>query len=446
MAKNNNKTAGESLVLEYDLASLPSAQHKAGLAGLLLLIKAMGDLKRPSVPQTKHDALRATVALTPTSYQAMMNELYGGCLVESRAKQQRKDQNKQLIPPIRTEVDQVLDKKNGKTKAVTFYIYEDVVPEGPFFRASAFGNLVDKKGWVKLWRDAVWGTVRGIPTTRNPYKERAEEPKKDARGSGVADLWNELLKEQALRKKNRSHSMPVASSIWLGSQDHNAEYVAFQGGAQETLLLHFWNVVMQVYVPQVVERDSKTGNIKVTTGEGYVLAIPEVSALDAFIEDFAEAMATLTDDPSRYRPPDSLVCLPQEGALQLLSRLAARARSRTGGRLRYSVSAIEVYHLHKPGNTVMTLASDRLVVDDEELTAFERVHRATHPILRAQLIRALLRGVPWYRGFGRLAARTDAGWFVGHRGADFSTGWFCFGVRDQFDVELNKTPQEGAIT
>lgn len=449
MAKNNEKAGDQTLTLEYDLTSLPTAQHKAGLAGLLLVVDAMRELGRPSLPGVKPDpvypGLKATIELTPTSYQSLMNDLYGGCRVETRSERPRKDRDtKQPVPPIREEVDQVLDKKTGKDKNVTHFVYEDVAPEGSFFKAAAFGNLADRKGWLKLWRDAVWGTVRGIPTTRNPYKERAEDPKQDAKGSGVADLWDEMLREQACRAKNRLHTMPVASSIWLGAQDHNAEYVAFQGSPKETLLLHFWNVVMQVFVPQVVERDSKTGHMNVTTGEGYILAIPEVSDLTAFKEDFASAIAVLAEDETRFRPTDSLVCLPQEGALQLLSRLSARAKARAARRLRYSVSAIEVFHLHKPKNTVMILAHDRLIVDDEKLTDYERIHRKTHPLLRAHLIGALLRGEPWYRAFNRLAASTDARWLVGHASADARSSSFCSGVRDQFESDQQSLTLEGA--
>jgi CRISPR-associated protein Cmx8 len=400
----------------------------------------MRELNRASLPEVMADpeqpALKVTVTLNPDSYQSLMNELYDGCLVEAWAKQQRKDESKVVIPPLRTETKAEVDKKTGKTRTVAYHVYEDVSPAGPFFKTAPFGNLADKKGLLKLWRDAVWGTVRGIPTTRNPYKERAEDPKKDARGSGVSELWGALLKEQSLRKRNKLHTISVASSIWLGAQDHNAEYVAFRGSPSETLLLHFWNVVMQVFVPQAVERDKKTRDVRVTTGEGYILAIPDVSDLKSFKEDFAQVMAALQDDATRFRPPDSVVCVPQEGALQLLSRLAARAKGRSAGRLRYSVSAIEVFHLHKPGNTVMTLATDRLVVDDETLTDYERVHRKTHPLLRAHLIRALLRSEPWYRGFNRLAARTDAEWLVGHAGASWSTAQFCGDARKLIGVDV----------
>jgi CRISPR-associated protein Cmx8 len=440
------RSVGPPLTLEYDLSGLPTAQHKAGLAGLVLLIKAMRELNRVLFPDVTIDALTARITFCRAKYQALMDELYGAGWAVSREYKVRKkklpDGSKDEIPPLRSPyAETIIDKKTGKARQVLVHEYKDVVPGGPFFAARCFGNLADRPRWLELWSDAIWNTVRGIPATRNPYNERADGL--HATGSGVADLWDQLIKEMDCREKNLLHTMPVASSIRLGAQDHNAEYVAFQGSPKETLLLHFWNVVMQVFIPQVMGRDSKTGNVKVTSGDGYILAIPEVSDLITFQEDFAQALATLADDPIRVRPPDSFVCLPQEGALQLLSQLSARARTRATGRIRYSVSAIEVFHLHKPGNVVVTLASDRLVVDDETLTDFERIHRRTHPLLRAHLIRALLRGEPWYRGLNRLAAETDAEWLVGHSGGDWSTAQFCGGVREQFEIDAYN-PSKGA--
>lgn len=427
-AKSPRPKAPESLTLRYDLLSLPTAQHKAGLAGLLLLLDAMRAQNHSPLPTVTHETpWDATITFTRESLQTLMNELYDASLVEVSVKSRWKDKE-----PLREEEGTEIDPATTKARKVRRFIYEQVQPKGGFFKTAPFGSLADKPHWIKLWRDVIWGTVRGIPTTRNPYNERAAQ--QDATGSGVGDLWDQLLREQTARSKNRLYTVPVASSILLGAQDHNAEIVPFQGSPAETLLLHFWVAVMLCFVPQVLDKDGD-----VTTGDGFIIAIPEVSSLAEFKTDFRDALASLTPDAAGYRPAGAMVCLPQEGALQFLSLLLARVKSRVErSTLQYSVASIEVVHLHKPGNTVMTLASDRITVDHRIVSDFERIHRNTHPLLRANLIRNLLAGAPWYRGFHRLASSLDADWLVACTGAKWSTGLFCRDVRKQFDIVLDK--------
>lgn len=425
-AKSVDAGDNTSITLHYDLLDLPTAQHKAGLAGLLMVLDAMKELRLPAIPDvTGVTPTEATVVFTKRTFQAVMDCLYDGVLLEIGVTNRWSGKT-----PLREEETTEVDPATGKTKTSRRFIYEVVQPAARYFQTNTFGNLSGKKGWLKLWRDTVWGTIRGIPTTRNPYNERAAGLA--AKGSGVSGLWDQLVRQQVDRSKNRLRTIPIASSILLGAQDHNAEAVPFQGSPAETLLLHFWVVVIRCFVPEIVNTDGR-----LDFGKGFIIAVPEVNDLTEFPYDFREILANLPEDQAGYRPADALVSIPQEGALILLSHIASRARDRMQrSEIQYSVSRVEVFHLHKPGNTVATLASDQVAVDDRVLTDFERIHRRTHPLFRAHLIRNLLRGFPWYRDFHRIASQVDASLLVGQSSGKSATATFCRDVRQEFQHVL----------
>ncbi|HRY71323.1 MAG TPA: type I-MYXAN CRISPR-associated protein Cmx8 [Phycisphaerae bacterium] len=423
-----------SLTLVYDLPSLPTAQHKAGLAGMVLMIKAMEELDLGPRPQL--DGLSPTgvrITLTQESLQAIVNVLYDAEVIEISVK------SKQTSRELKREEEVTeIDRASGKPKKSRRFIYEQVQPKGGFFGTRTFGGCAEKAGWMKLWRDAIWGTVRGIPTTRNPYNERAK--KRPATGSGVGDLWGQLTKEEVARLGGGFHPISIDSSIWLGAQDHNAETVPFKGSPSETLLLHFWVAVMQCFVPQELDRDGK-----ITTGKGFIIAIPETSDLVEFLADFPAALHSLSADQNGFWPADALVCMPEEGALAFQSMLLARIKSQVElSLLEYSISGVEVFYLHKPRRVVMTRSSARVPLNWQALKDFERVNRRMHPILRAHLIRNLVHERPWYSGFGRLAAVTDADWLVGTGGDGntWSTAQFCSDVRSWLKQQLGNIEME----
>ena len=84
----------------------------------------------------------------------------------------------------------------------------------------------------------------------------------------------------------------------LGAQAVNAEAVPFSGRVDHNLLLHFWQLVVLTFVPQVVnKKDAKTERI------GYVLTIPDVADLCRIPPRFPEILGSLTAKHPSTRLP-----------------------------------------------------------------------------------------------------------------------------------------------
>jgi CRISPR-associated protein Cmx8 len=115
----------DALRLEYDLYSLPTAQHRAGLAGLVLQIKAMEPKKAPIIASV--DPHSVTITFSKQSMIDLLDDLYDAAKVEAEFDKPRKDSEKRTIPPKRT-IERDVEVK-GKKKQVTKYIYDVIEPK-----------------------------------------------------------------------------------------------------------------------------------------------------------------------------------------------------------------------------------------------------------------------------------------------------------------------------
>lgn len=400
----------DALDLVYDLNELPTAQHRAGLAGLYVVADAMRRRGLMGVPMV---ALRGPrqllLTLTPDSLVALFNDLYDATIEEARQTAARKDRG-QVIPPLRVETEDRTDRPTGKTSRRNVYVYPQVVPKAPFLQDLGMPPI-----WLKLWRDLVWSTLRGIPTTRRPYEDQAAG--RDVREAQV--VWAELKRQQALQRRGKPFTAEVSSTVFIGAQAFNAEGVRFVGRPDQNLLLHFWPVVMGVGEAwQIALEGGKINESPV----GYVLAVPDVVDLEGFTVDFTRAVAQLDPKPHAYRPRLAVLSLPEEGGLVYLRQLTQLAATRAlRGDVRYSVAGTEVYHMVKKGNNVRLLAANSVPARPDLLDRYEAIRERTHNLLfRAQVIRNLLAERPWYAGFNRVFAVHSADLFVGRAAGSFS--------------------------
>jgi CRISPR-associated protein Cmx8 len=326
-----------------------------------------------------------------------------------------KGANKQVIPPKREE--KVKDKTTGKDK--TIYIYDQVIPRAAFLAVFQTPNI-----WLKLWRNAIWGTLRGgSPQTRRPYEQRARKEVLNE----VDKVWKDLHTFYQKQAKSQLHCSDIASSVFIGAQAANAERVPFRGKADEVFLLHFWPVVMGVYVPQVMDRK---GGSKFTGS--YVLVVPDVSDLEGFVKDFPDTTAQLKPELAGYRPREAAISLPQEGGLEYLHQLSRFAKAKAErGELAYSIAGVEVYHLEKQGNNIRMLGADRVSMTPRLLEQYETIRGCYRdPLFKRQRIFNLLRGEPWYLGFDQLFSLNNSERFIGSQ-----ANWFSSDSRKGFEVE-----------
>ena len=154
--------------MHYDLHELPTAQHKAGLAGLLLQIESMKqrrergfDLGEPPTID-EQTPTSATFTFTEASTRALFDDLYDAAVVEASVKS--KWQGATL-----KRTDEVMVTVDGKEKKEARYVYDVVQPTGPFLRSHV--GEEDAGAWHKLWRDMLWQIPRGRPTTRGAVQQ-----------------------------------------------------------------------------------------------------------------------------------------------------------------------------------------------------------------------------------------------------------------------------------
>ena len=219
-ASSSDAANMQPITVAWSLAELPSPQHRAGLAGLVMLVEFTRRFPLPdgAILEPVHcDEVRFNLRLNQAGLCALFDCVYGASL-EERAYPKPWD-NK---PPKRSEVRQETG-KNKKTKEATVYIYELVRPHG--------GPLVD---WsptddnglcIKLWRNWLFDVVRVQPATKYPYDYRAGA--RSQKTPETADAWNMLRKE-----KTRG----LANHWMLGSMDINTELVPFEDQGRQFFL------------------------------------------------------------------------------------------------------------------------------------------------------------------------------------------------------------------
>lgn len=456
----SKKTQVEEVTLAFDLHELPTAQHRAGLAGLIFQIDAMGPRGYRRDPRlvpviTALTATTAEVKFTPDSMQGVFNELYAAKLVEVVVASKRPGEDKSK--PGEYFVDKK-DPKTGEVKKEKGFAYDVVQPQAPALLRHLAGG---REAWLELWRQMVWAILRGGTNVRAraPFIDLANYR---PCGEG-AKAWAQVIDFRKGLAKSRFKTEPISGALMLGAHSVNAEGVPFSGRVDHNLLLHFWQLVVLTFVPQAVsKKDAKVKRI------GYVLAIPDVADLIEFRAELPEIIQGLEATDPRHAPPKARLDLPAQAGLEILRRLrdeaqkaakvaadapenvelakhagtgegegkrfakrllADQRRDRIDGRNPNQtlamgkasrewgncVRAVETYHMFKPdkGKIVKLLTFSRVVdrpglVDDYE--RIDKNHRS--PLFRAGLMRALLQERPWHWGMIDLFAEYPHHFFL----------------------------------
>jgi CRISPR-associated protein Cmx8 len=391
--------------LSYDPFALPTVQHRAGLAGLLVLIESMRRRKIKPLPEVStSDDGRVCVRLRKESLQTLFDDLYDAIWEERKS--DKKPQAK-TIRNVRAVEEDAADKHTGRSRKKTSYFFEAVAPKVKFLDVLGIPAL-----WLKLWREALFASVRGRDKQRGGYKDRANRRPV----SETKVVWRDLVRLAEAKNRNQLLTADISSSLLIGAQNASPERVPFCGSPDQNLLLHFWPVVMGVYVLEVIDRDGKTKFV------GYVLTLPDVSDLDGFLQDFPDTVAQLGNEVAGYRPRGAVISLPQEGGLEYLHHLTHLAKGKAlRGELAYNVAGVEVYHLEKQGNNIQVHSVDRLAAKRDLLEKYEVIRgRYRDPLFRGQVILNLLREEPWYRGFDRVFAKQDRKRFISSQAERFS--------------------------
>lgn len=408
-ANSEKSTQQTEVVIHFDLFDLPTPFHKAGLAGLVMLIRSLierGKITAADV-QLELNATTAKMTFSESLLQVVMDDLYDARVIEAVVKS--KWQGASLKAERQIEVTE-----NGKTKNVKHFVYDVVQPVGQFL----MDHFPDGDGlWQKLWRDMIWNIPRSRPTTRIPYNMRAEDK---PCGEGKT-AWQSLIKREKSLSKNEFLTAEVSSALLLGAQAVNAENVPFVGRVEQNLLLHFWPLAVLIFVPQSIDADGSTDFV------GYSLAVPEVSDLEEFVSAFPTLLSQLNDGlPANriargYRPARAVIDLAAESALGFMNHLAVLIESKTtkNASLQSTVRSVEFFHLNKVVNNVKTMSSGRISARDDLIEAYRAIVSPTakDPEFRNSLFRRCmlialldesLDESHWYRPFASVFQQFDS--------------------------------------
>jgi CRISPR-associated protein Cmx8 len=331
------------LEFSYQLAELPSAQHRAGLAGLILILFYLDtqpwfEERQQSgaiveFDQDSLDEFGVNIRLNEAGLKALFDYTYDAF------RDERSTQNK-VKDPDRIEEKEIDEK--GKIKTIKIYHYSVLQPKAAFLLELDSSSEEPNRGlWIKLWRDMVWSIVRGVPATRNPFVENRWEKGyiKDS------DEWKNLQKPEK--------AIGQTGQYFLGAAAINAENVPTKDQIKYQFLLHFWVFVSQVYCPMVPDSEGRPEQA------GYAIAVPDVANLLEFCENFPNALQLRQNNPwprRRFLPREAVIDVPEESALDLL-RLLKDQIGRKGKHLSDLVLGAEVIHAEKVGTSGVKIRS-----------------------------------------------------------------------------------------
>ena len=387
--------ASSTLSLTWDLAELPSAQHRSGLAGLVLMVRWLEQVHQGSVPGVCKVNLPSTTSATlevdRDGLKALFKEVYGSVTEMHHQDKPRMSQDKKTALPIHhTDVVTELNAK-GKMVTKTRYFYQDLRPKGAFLTEWDPGGTDGL--WVKLWRDMMWSSVRGKSTARKPFVDHAATPPMD----NVDNVWDLLTKGDK--------SVDLSSTYYLGCESKTAEGVPFQDQARFMFLLYFWPFVAQVYAPRIMAwKKSAEGRELKEEFVGYALAIPDVGDLEAFCDQLPRIMRNRGVGVHRYRPREAVVDLAVEGGLDMLLRLRPQLRQHEGTKDTVDlVLGMDVIHVTKQKDSVRVLGVTRMEPEEDVVDTYAAVQTVyKDPIFRRQRLLNLVANLPWFHGFDSL--------------------------------------------
>jgi len=396
-----DSTDTESITATWTLAELPSPQHRAGLAGLVMML---GYTKRHKLPDgalleiATLDEARLEVRLNLDGLKALMDQTYDADREEIEVPRpwmkKQKDGSKAEVPPKRRQLKTVTDKK-GITKDVEVCVYDTVVPRGG--PLAEWSPPDDGGRWVKLWRDWLWATLRAIPKQRTPYIQRAgagvaveaDDAETDEDAKDILVAWHCLTADGPVK---------LASTYYLGAMDVNAENVSFQDRGRFLFLLHFWPFAIHLFIPQHLNAKGDR------EFDGFVTCIPDVARLKDFVDRHVRALRGRNHEAAGFRPKQAIIDLAEAAALEAEQWLADAIAEDVQQADARATAGFQIIHAAKEGNSVR-IRSNRMVTPTREMTDRSRVvNRCWSHLAKHQVLVNVLAERPWWHGFDRICA------------------------------------------
>jgi CRISPR-associated protein Cmx8 len=418
--------------VHWSLAALPTAQHRAGLAGLVMLVRWINAHTKTDegvLELLRCDASSATLRVDRLGMRRLYSFAYAASAEEREESNKRKNKQGVMQEPKDVREREKVDPKTGKRARETVYVYEVTVPHGAFLLDEDPSCRGNDGLWIKLWRDFIWEIVRGIPKTRGPYERLAS---RDTVSDGNKDQDADKAYEALARGGDRSKALK--SSYYLGAQEVTADAVPFNDREKAFFLLQFWPFAVSLYVPFIVDAKEGKGKFDGT----FAVVVPDVSVLDEFCDEHFGSLRERAVTARGHRPEGAVVDVPEQAALAMAATLRDRLSRREGAKRTASlVSGYEVIHCCKKDKNVQVLRTMRMAPSVAMVDRYRTIEtRFKNFFFRRQQIINLIENRPWWAGFDRLFAELPCERFVWRTGASRTDLSFGFDVRNAFkDVQ-----------
>ncbi len=373
------------VTLEYRASELPSSQHRAGLAGLILKIhwlQEQANFKQSVDTVCKIidlDADKVTLQFNLNGLTALMKSHYSASFEERESKKLRTKGHKNFRKIER----EVYNADTEKRELTTFYIYKDLVPQGLLVQSFEPPDN-DNRVWTKLWQEATWTILRPRDRQRLPFKAMVSgtDPPE------IEKIWK-LLRDRPDAK------VALSSTYMLGVQAKNNERVSISDLARFKFLLNFWSYVAQIYLPiQVNVKDE----VKL---HGYAIAIPDVRNLAAYCQNFPSILRQRDTQELWGKPRSAIIRHPIEARLHSLGSIHTYLSKLIPGiNINELLFGVDVFHIVRIKDKPQILSIQRYLPNQYAIKEFTQLQdKLFDPLFRLQYWQNLIRDRPRIHGF-----------------------------------------------
>lgn len=378
----------EVLTISYQLAELPSAQHRAGLAGLVFMVRWLKRIGHEGICEIeKLTANAASFKVNREGLEALISEIYACEEIEI-------DDKKAFLP---------------KGSQVSYL------------------DPTQDKLWLKLWRDFLWALLKQ-PASRTIFKNDEEGKGNKSRQKAIQDCWEQL--------KGKKNSVDLAGTDFLGAQAKNTEIVPFKDRGKSQFLLKFWVYAVQIYDPIYLIRRKDKYQPK---SAGYAIVIPDVANLEYFCDEFLDALRDSrgrNQQPHWYfksRPDGAVINLAPAAGLDFLRTLREQLARRSKN-LDDIVLAVEVCLLSVSDDGQKNSIDELVRLDPQgkQIDEFARVQENCRNLFFiTQRLKNIIAKQPWYFGFGKLCSSLKIEQIFDPESL------FCRDAKESFKLEVN---------
>ena len=427
--------------LDYKLAELPSAQHRAGLAGLILMTRELRqqpwffERDNPVVEFTELKEYSATLKLNLEGLKALFDLTYKALIKESATnKKRKKTVNKKKVDREPDRIDEGSDQP---------FIYYDPLPHGAFL--FSWDKSIEGL-WINLWQDMLFKIVKVKSASQTRFKDKKGGTFHD---EDAVKLWQEL--------QNPENTIGLSGSYLLGAESKNAERIETKDKLKYQFLLQFWVFVIQVYRPAKLDNEGKR---KLRWQQGktnfswYAVAIPDVANLIDFCDEFQSVLEARGVKKYGTLPREAIIDLPEEGALDLLRLLKQRISCETGSQtLEDLILGVELIHVERndSDNKTKILSFSYVEPIVSQIDRYAEIQNAYWcPWFRKQRLLNLIRDKPAWYEFDDLLSRAPRKWLnkekETEKGIDKSNLYFSHDAKAFFRIEIFNQDQNKAMT